>query len=68
MVASACWYYIGEDGQTGKSYSQGAYSVDVKVKESSKNSFVNTLLIDNSGQMIDAAGKQLKDASKKLDK
>jgi hypothetical protein len=61
IVPRSFGYYINEDGVPAKSYSQGAYSIQVNVKESSKNSFVNTLLIDNSGQIIDAAGKKLKD-------
>jgi hypothetical protein len=61
IVPRSFGYYITEDGAPAKSFSQGAYTVQVNVKESSKNSFVNTLLIDNSGQIIDAAGKKLKD-------
>jgi hypothetical protein len=59
IVPRSFGYYINEDGSPEKAYSQGAYSVQVTVKESSKNSFVNTLLLDNSGQMIDAAGKEI---------
>ncbi|POY36626.1 hypothetical protein C3K47_09640 [Solitalea longa] len=42
------------------SYSQGAYNISIKVKESSKNSFVNQLVIDNSGKLVDALGDQMK--------
>lgn len=59
IVPRSFGYYITEEGNPAKSYSQGAYSIQVNVKESSKNSFVNTLLIDNSGQILDAAGKKL---------
>jgi hypothetical protein len=49
------------------SYSQGAYSIEVKVKESSKDNFVNHLIMENSNLMIDAAGNQLKSTlNKKL--
>ncbi len=67
IVPRSFGYYIDEEGKPAKSYSQGVYSVYVKVKESSKNAFVNTLIIDNSGKIIDAAGKKLKEASEKLD-
>jgi hypothetical protein len=63
IVPRSFGYYINADGVPSKSFSQGAYTVQVNVKESSKNSFVNTLLIDNSGQIIDAAGKKLKEFS-----
>lgn len=59
IVPRSFGYYINEEGAPEKSFSQGAYSVQVNVKESSKNSFVNTLLLDNSGQIIDAAGKKV---------
>jgi hypothetical protein len=61
IVPRSFGYYVTEDGAPAKSYSQGAYTIQVNVKESSKNSFVNTLLIDNSGQILDAAGKKIKD-------
>jgi hypothetical protein len=61
IVPRSFGYYITEDGGPAKSYSQGAYAVQVTVKESSKNSFVNTLLLDNSGQVLDAAGKKITD-------
>lgn len=59
IVPRSFGYYITDEGTPAKSFSQGAYSIQVNVRESSKNSFVNTLLIDNSGQIIDAAGKKL---------
>jgi hypothetical protein len=58
IVPRSYGYYIS-NGKPEECYSQGAYSVQVTVKESSKNSFVNTLLLDNSGQVIDAAGKKI---------
>lgn len=63
IVPRSFGYYINEAGAPERSYSQGAYSVQVNVKESSKNSFVNTLLLDNSGQLIDAAGKKINEFS-----
>jgi len=61
IVPRSFGYHIDDNGVPTKSYSQGAYSIVVTVKESSKNSFVNTLLMDNSNQILEAAGKKLKD-------
>lgn len=47
--------YHKENNIQKPGYSQGAYSVLVKITESSKNSFVSKLLFDNAGQLIDAA-------------
>jgi hypothetical protein len=68
IVPRSFGYHIDEEGMPAKSFSQGAYSIQVNVKESSKNSFVNTLLIDNSGQIINAAGDKLKELSGDKDK
>ena len=48
------------DNLTKPGYSQGAYSIHVKVKESSKDHFINKLLIENANLMIDASGNQIK--------
>lgn len=61
IVPRSFGYYINEEGAPAKCFSQGVYSVQVNVKESSKNSFVNTLILDNTGQALDAAGKKIKD-------
>jgi hypothetical protein len=48
-------------------YSRGAYSIEVKVKESSKNNFVTRMLFENSNMIIDASSNSLKSKlSKKL--
>ena len=59
IVPRSFGYHINSGG-TVPSFSQGAYNIMVKVKESSKNSFVNQIVIDNSGKLIDALGTQLK--------
>jgi len=41
-------------------YSQGAYSIHVKVKESSKNNFINKLVIENANMLIDASGNSIR--------
>ncbi|HEY9364639.1 MAG TPA: hypothetical protein VIQ00_15340 [Chitinophagaceae bacterium] len=60
IVPRSFGYHITGQNLTEPVYSQGAYIIDVKVKESSKNSFVNQLAIDNSGKLMDALGDQLK--------
>ena len=50
-----------KDGNVLKEgYSQGAYSIHVKVKESSKDHFINKLVIENANLFIDASGNQIK--------
>jgi hypothetical protein len=68
IVPRSFGYHIDAEGVPARSFSQGAYSIQVNVKESSKNSFVNTLLIDNSGQIINAAGDKLKELTGDKDK
>lgn len=49
--------YHMEDGNPKPGYSQGAYSISVKVKESSKNSFVSTIILENSVPLIEGTRK-----------
>lgn len=67
IVPRSFGYYINQEGKPEKAFSQGAYSIMVNVRESSKNSFVNTLLIDNSGKIIDAASKQVNEFASGLE-
>jgi hypothetical protein len=60
IVPRSFGYHHEPDGQTRPGYSQGAYSIHVKVKESSKDHFINKLVIENANIMIDASGNQLK--------
>lgn len=64
IVPRSYGYHIGDNNTAEVSYSQGAYTIDVTVKESSKNKFVNQLIIDNSGKMVDALGDQIKNKLK----
>jgi hypothetical protein len=41
-------------------FSQGAYSIHVKVKESTKDHFINKLVIENTNLFIDASGSTIK--------
>ena len=52
--------YRKENGGPVKSFSQGLYSINVRVKECSKQSFVSRILIDNSAGIIDATRDRLK--------
>jgi hypothetical protein len=60
IVPRSFGYHITGTNNAQPSYSQGAYNITVDVKESSKNSFVNQMIIDNSGQLIDALGGAIK--------
>ncbi|MFT3980765.1 MAG: hypothetical protein QM687_09875 [Ferruginibacter sp.] len=64
IVPRSFGYHITGANNAQPSYSQGAYTITVNVKESSKNTFVNQLIIDNSSQLVDALGGAIK---KKLD-
>lgn len=60
IVPRSFGYYMSGNGVRARCYSQGAYSIHVKVNESSKNTFVNKLIIDNSAQLLNSAETQLK--------
>lgn len=60
IVPRSYGYHMVDRNNAQPVYSQGAYSITVNVKESSKNKFVNQMIIDNSGKLVDALGGQLK--------
>lgn len=60
IIPRSFGYYITGNGDRAKCYSQGAYSIRVKVSESSKNTFVNKIIIDNSTQILNSAETGLK--------
>lgn len=60
IVPRSFGYHMTGINSVEPAYSQGAYTIEVKVKESSKNTFVNQLIIDNSNKLVDALGDQLK--------
>ena len=60
IVPRSFGYHISGVNNAQPSYSQGAYNISVNVKESSKNNFVNQMIIDNSSQLVDALGGALK--------
>jgi hypothetical protein len=63
IVPRSFGYHREPDGQTRQGFSQGAYSIYVRVKESSKDHFITKLLIENASLMIDASGSQIKSSS-----
>ncbi len=65
IVPRSFGYYIAANGTAARSFSQGAYSIIAKVKESSKDKFITKVLVDNSSQLLDALGSKAKDVLKK---
>jgi len=65
IVPRSFGYYNDMNGNVGKSYSQGAYSISVKVTESATDKFVTKVLSDNSSQIIDMIGTGAKNALSK---
>ncbi len=53
IVPRSFGYHVVGPNQTKQSFSQGAYSIQVNVRESSKDKFVTKVLVDNSGKLID---------------
>lgn len=66
IVPRSFGYHREPDGEMKPGYSQGAYSIEVKVVETSKNNFVTKLVFDNANSIIDAGGNQLKKIGSKL--
>lgn len=60
IVPRSFGYYINGENESARCFSQGAYSIEVKVRESSKDKFVTKILVDNSGKIIDALGDKVK--------
>jgi len=54
--------YRKESGNFVRTYNQAAYSIQVKVNESSKSVFVNKLLLNNAKVLIDAGGEKLEES------
>lgn len=60
IVPRSFGYHRDPAGQMQPGFSQGAYSIQVKVKETSKNNFVTKMVFENANVMIDAARDQIK--------
>jgi hypothetical protein len=68
IIPRSYGYYIDQNGESKPCYSQGAYAISVKVKESSKDKFVAKMLLDNSSQIIDGVGSSAKKLANSLQK
>lgn len=62
IVPRSFGYHVVGPNQTKPSFSQGAYAIQVNVRESSKDKFVTKVLVDNSGKIIDMLGEKAKGA------
>lgn len=58
IIPRSFGYSLDENGQSKPSFSQGAYSISVKVKECTKDRFVTKLILDNSNKIIDVLGSK----------
>jgi hypothetical protein len=65
IVPRSFGYYKNLSGKVERSFSQGAYSIVVKIKESTKDKFVTKILVDNSSKMVELLGEKALQAIKK---
>ncbi len=65
LVPRSFGYYYHQ-GSFRESYSKGLYNILINVKESSKDKFVDKMIISNSGQLIDQIGNSINAESEKL--
>lgn len=65
LVPRSFGYYY-QEGSFRESYSKGLYNVLINVKESSKDKFVDKMIISNSGQIIDQISNTINSESEKL--
>ena len=61
IVPRSFGYYVAGTGRTAKSYSQGAYTISVNIKESALDKFVTKVIADNSDKLIDLLGDKAKE-------
>lgn len=61
IVPRSFGYHKDSEGNIKPGYSQGAYSIQVKVKESSKDHFVSKIISDNANLIIETTGSKVKD-------
>jgi hypothetical protein len=67
IVPRSIGHYRNVIGELKQAYSRGAYSIEVKVTESSKNNFVTRMLFESANMVIDVSSTGLKTKlSKKL--
>ena len=66
IVPRSFGYYVANNNQLNKSYSWGNYAISAIVRESSDESFVDKVIYDNSGFILDVAEDKMHKASHKL--
>jgi hypothetical protein len=64
LVPRSFGYYYDSKRQIKPSYGQGMYNIVVKVNETSRPNFVQTMLFDNSTEIINQAGASIPQAGK----
>ncbi|MBC7849946.1 MAG: hypothetical protein H7Y31_09420 [Chitinophagaceae bacterium] len=64
IVPRSFGYYLAANNLPERCYSQGAYSINVKVTETSKDKFITKIIMDNSNQIMDAIESKAKGALK----
>ena len=64
IVPRSFGYYVAGTGRTGKSYSQGAYTITVNIKESALDKFVTKVIADNSDKLLDLLEDKAKEKLK----
>ncbi|MEO7983002.1 MAG: hypothetical protein ABI688_02865, partial [Bacteroidota bacterium] len=62
IVPRSFGYYKNQIGVVTRCFSQGVYSIDVKVTESANDRFVTRVLADHSNQAIDIISRRVKTA------
>lgn len=60
IVPRSFGYYKDRNGNYQKAFSQGTYSIQVKVTESANNKFVTELISENTDQIINILSKEAK--------
>jgi hypothetical protein len=60
IVPRSFGYHRDAGGATRRGYSQGLYSIEVSVKESTKDNFISRMLIDNAPGIINEAKVNMK--------
>lgn len=66
IVPRSFGYYVTNNNQLNKAFSWGNYNISAIVKESSDESFVDKVIYDNSGFILDVAHDKMHKASHKL--
>lgn len=66
IVPRSFGYYKDKNNNYQKAFSQGAYTIQVKVTESANNKFITELISDNSNQIINILNKEAKKGVSKI--